>query len=242
MLCLFPFELDIYKKHGVNAALVGHPLARVIPKERDQQGARERLRLSEGPWLAVLPGSRTSELQRHLPLLSSTLRLLAKHQPDLGFLVPVAKAEQSEDVRACLAESLPDPNKIRLFERRSQDVLTAADAALVASGTATLEALLCGVPHASFYRLHPFSWFVMKNLAAPGMKGYTLPNILAGERIVEEYIQSDATPANLAEVASRLLQGDNQIMRARFSEIHEQIAAPPANAVAELTLSCLRSA
>jgi len=228
MIVLFPFEEEIYRKAGVPATFVGHPLAEAMPldPELERIEARAQLRLGgSAVGVALLPGSRVSELELHADLLIETARELHARRPELRFFVPLATRETREyferRLYALEARELP----ITILFGHARLALHAADAALVASGTATLEAALARCPMVITYRLSRFTYWYMRRRALVPYVG--LPNILAGEFIVPELLQEDATPANLAQALGNWL--DNKIARAhlaaRFASLHATLAA-----------------
>jgi lipid-A-disaccharide synthase len=226
MLVMFPFEQALYEKAGIPVDYVGHPLADSMPLEPDTAGARTQLRLARtGVSVAMLPGSRMSELEMHADLMIETARLLGAQRPELRFFVPLATRETRDyfETRLYALEARELPITI-LFGHASL-ALHAADVALVASGTATLEAALARCPMVVTYRLKPLTyWMVMRKAIVPY---FSLPNILAGDFVVPELLQKDATPANLAQALANWL--DNKTARANirehFARLHRKLAA-----------------
>jgi lipid-A-disaccharide synthase len=221
MLCLFPFEPALYEKEGVPVSYVGHPFADEISPLPQRFDARERLALPQHARIvALLPGSRQSELRYHATVWIETARLLHERHPELRFLVPLATRETralfEQALWTCKAMELP----ITILFGHARDALMACDAALVASGTATLEAALCRAPHVMAYRMHPLSWQIMKRMAYQPWG--SLPNIMAGRFVVPERLQDAATPRELADALDSLLDDeaarDAQI--AEFERIH----------------------
>jgi lipid-A-disaccharide synthase len=204
MLALFPFEPEIYREQGIPVSYVGHPLADMIPLQQDREGARERLNVSEaGPLFALLPGSRQSELQFMAEVFVQTARNLHSRFPQCVFLVPLASRQTrglfEDAVWKCGAQDLP----FKLLFGHAQDALAACDAALVASGTATLEAALLRAPMVIAYRMSPWSWWLMRRMRYQPWVG--LPNILAGRFVVPEFLQDDASADNLAQAMTNLV-------------------------------------
>ncbi len=225
MLVMFPFETSIYEKAGVPVSYVGHPLADAMPIEPDKRDARRQLRLgSISTGVAVLPGSRVSELEMHADLLIDTMASLHAKRPELRFFVPLATRETREyfETRLYVKEALDLP--IRILFGHARLALHAAEAAIVASGTATLEAALAGCPMVIVYRLSPLTYRLVKRKALLPYAG--LPNILAGEFIVPELLQDDATPANLAQALGNWLdhKGARERLRRRFARLHSDLA------------------
>jgi lipid-A-disaccharide synthase len=226
MLVMFPFEQALYEKAGIPVSYVGHPLADSMPQEPDRSGARTQLRLARtGVSVALLPGSRMSELELHADLMIETARELAATRPELQFFVPLATRETRDYFESRLyaleARELP----ITILFGHASLALNAADVALVASGTATLEAALARCPMVVTYRLRPLTYWLVKRKAL--LPYFSLPNVLAGEFIVPELLQGDATPANLARALGNWLDNKaaRKLLRARFAELHEKLAA-----------------
>jgi lipid-A-disaccharide synthase len=234
VLCLFPFEQPIYAKAGIPATFVGHPLADSMPLVPDREGARSQLRLAGvRPAVALLPGSRMSELQLHADLFIETAKVLAAARPDLRFLVPLATRETRDyfEERLYVKEARDLP--LEMLFGHSQMALHAAEAAIVASGTATLEAALARCPMVITYKLTPLTYrMVMRRSLLPY---FGLPNILAGEFIVPELLQDDATPANLAQALGNWLdhKAARERLRQRFQAMHESLARDHDARVAE---------
>ena len=202
MLCLFPFETDIYRQHGVAVRFVGHPLADEIPAQVDRKQQRQILGLAgDGPLVALLPGSRESEVRLLAPLFLLAAQRLQETSPDIQFLIPAANAQRLDELRKILADYPDAP--VSLLSGRAREVLGAVDAALIASGTATLEAALLQCPMVVAYRLPALSWWLMSRLARTPFAA--LPNILAGEALVPELLQHDAEPGALASALQSLL-------------------------------------
>ena len=225
MLTVFPFEPVIYEKAGIPATFVGHPSADVIPQKSQRDDARIQLRIK--PYeltIALLPGSRQTELDYHAELFIDTAKLLHQQFPTARFLVPLATREtraQFDQARWKLsAQDLP----IQILFGHANLALAAADVALVASGTATLEAALLRCPHVVAYRMSPTTYRLMKRKAYLPYVG--LPNILAGEWLVPELLQDDATPENLARAVGNWIRHPDaaDAVRDRFAGIHAQLA------------------
>ncbi|TAH47001.1 MAG: lipid-A-disaccharide synthase [Betaproteobacteria bacterium] len=221
MLCLFPFEPQIYERAGVPVSYVGHPLADVFPLNPDRAAARELLGLSpERKVIALLPGSRQSEVRNLADTYITTAKLLLTRRSDIAFLVPLATRETralfEEAMRRNDAGELP----IRMLFGHAVDAMTAADAVLVASGTASLEAALLKRPMVITYRIGKWQYRLMKRLAYLPWVG--LPNILCNETIVPELLQNDASPDKLADALEGWLSDAAAVGRLveRFTELH----------------------
>jgi lipid-A-disaccharide synthase len=196
MLVVFPFEEQIYREAGIPVSYVGHPLADVIPLEPDTAAARASLGLATGPVIALLPGSRVSEVSRHAHLMLGAAVLIRQRHPDAQFVLPAANAAATHLIRQA-AQGMRLP--LHLLDGQSHPALAACDVALVASGTATLEAALFKKPMVITYRVPALTAYLMRKKALQPWIG--LPNILAREFVVPERVQEAATPENLANDA-----------------------------------------
>ena len=223
ILVLFPFEEAIYREAGIAATYVGHPLADVIPLDPDRAAARRALGLpQDGRIVALLPGSRLSEVHYMARVFIDAAALLSKRHPDVRFMVPMASVEARsmfEAIRNQRHDELP----LELLDGHSHDVLAAADAVLVASGTATLETALFKRPMVIAYKMAALSAMIMRRMGYLPWVG--LPNILARERLVPEFLQDAATPEALAHALDYQLGDDHNRIRLeeRFRAIHESL-------------------
>lgn len=218
MLALFPFEAEYYRRNGVPVTCVGHPMADEI-KSPDPASARRALGLpGTGPVVALLPGSRRSEVRRLARPLLMSARLLGRRLPDVRFVLPFAGQAVRETFEQVAGETGDLP--ILLLDGRSRLALEAADVAVLASGTASLEAALLRVPHVVVYRLSPFSYWLMRRLRQ--VDHFAMPNHLLPSPRVPELIQRDATPQNIVETVCACLQnpGHMQDLKADFADIH----------------------
>ena len=216
ILTLFPFELPLYEAADVPATYVGHPLAREVAARGTRRAAREQLRLRMAePIFALLPGSRVAEIETHGELLLKAASLLHATRPDVRFLVPLATRRTRDMFEAAIyrlgLEALP----LTTLYGHATDALRAADVALVASGTATLEAALARCPHVIYYRMNPVTAFVIRRKLLLPYVG--LPNILAGRFVVPELLQEDATVDNLAQAVGNLY--DDTVTRRRMEAL-----------------------
>ncbi|MDR0702466.1 MAG: lipid-A-disaccharide synthase [Azoarcus sp.] len=244
MLCLFPFEMPIYERAGIPATYVGHPLADVLPLEPKRLAARERLELpADATVVALLPGSRQSEVSNLANVFIATAEVLIRRRPNAIFLVPLVTRETREIFTEALhnresAEELP----LRLLFGHAVDAMTAADAVLVASGTACLEAALLKRPMVICYRMGKWQFRLVKRMAYLPWVG--LPNILLNELVVPELLQDDATPDALANALDRWL-GDADACAAlaeRFTALHTELRRGTAERAASVILSYLQDA
>ncbi len=221
ILCLFPFEPALYRKQAVAASYVGHPLADIVPLETNPAEVRERLNVPpEAVVFALLPGSRQSELFYMAQTFIETAKLLHLRFPQAHFLVPLVSRETRLFFENELWQSGAQDLPMTLLFGHAQDAMAAADAVLVASGTATLEAALLKKPMVITYKISPWSWQLMRHMNYQPWIG--LPNILAKRFAVPEFLQDDATPDNLAQALGNLV-GD-QTMKSRlhalFTDMH----------------------
>ena len=222
VLCIFPFEPEIYARRGIRAVYVGHPLASAIPLEVPRSASRAALGIGEHETVvAVLPGSRRSEIKYIAARLFATCAEMHRARPGLRFVVPVV-AGLRETVEALRAQLAPDAS-ITLLDGRAHDALAACDVALVASGTATLEAALFKRPMVVVYAMHILSWQLGKLMHY--QPWISLPNILLRDHAVPELLQHDATPERIAAAAFRWLDDPAAVrsLQARFEAVHREL-------------------
>ncbi len=231
MLCLFPFETAIYDEHGVKAEFVGHPLADEIPLTVSKQAAREQLGLApQGKLVGLLPGSRAGEVKMLAPLFLQCARELLRLDPSLSFVLPAANAGRRRALESLLSEYSELP--VRLLDGQSRLAMAASDTLLLASGTATLEAMLYKRPMVVAYRMGALSWFVISRMVRTPFAA--LPNILAGRALVPEWLQHEATVDNLAG-SLRAILADSNVAReqlATFDTLHRTLRLGSADRVA----------
>ncbi|MDO4905050.1 MAG: lipid-A-disaccharide synthase [Lautropia sp.] len=240
MLLVFPFESEIYREAGIPATYVGHPLADQIPFEIDRQAARVELGLPpDAIVIALMPGSRAAEIEYLAPVFLQTAAALHKRHPDWQFILPAAGAERREQLRT-LIEPLYRDLPIEVLDGQSHTALAACDQTLIASGTATLEAALFKRPMVIAYRLAPMSYHLMKTKAYQPWFG--LPNILAAEFLVPEFIQDAATPDVLSQAVEQQIDdiAGRERLVARFLEMHQSLACGCAERVASTVMADLR--
>lgn len=231
MLTLFPFEAQFYEAQQVPVCFVGHPLADTIALDAERAAARSALGLPEqGGVVALMPGSRGGEVERLGSLFLDAAERLCALRPGLRFVLPCANAERRAQVEAMLVgRDLP----VMLLDGRSHEALAACDAVLIASGTATLEALLFKRPMVVAYRVAPLTYRILKRLVRSPY--ISLPNLLAGRLLVPELIQDAATPEALAATLSPLLD-DGQVQTAGFDAIHRTLRRGASERAAEAVL------
>ena len=239
MLTLLPFEARFYEEHQVPVRFVGHPLADDIPMEPDFAAARQRLGLPDtrqpsAPVVALLPGSRGGEMSFLGPLFLDTAVQILRQKPDARFLIPCVNRARRQQMEALIADQ-PGMNKlpIELLDGQSRAVMAAADVVLLASGTATLEATLLKRPMVVAYRMKGFSHWLIRRMVK--VDHIALPNLLAPEPVVPEYIQGDATPEALAEAVLQRIDSDDTVAeeQAAFRRIHEILRRSASDSAAD---------
>ncbi len=245
VLCLFPFEKVFYQKWQVPAAFVGHPLASQLPIQNPLVEAKQELGLDPAQkYIALLPGSRRGEIERLGPLVLDTAQILQQKHPEYIFLIPAINDARKQQIQALL-QTYPESlqTRIRLMENTGSDskigrqVMNAADIVALASGTATLEAMLLHRPMVTFYKLHWLTYRIVKLLVK--IQYYSLPNIIAGKKVIQELIQSEATPENLAAEIEALMNVEAaQIQAMQHLTMHKQLLSgnseDPVTAILEL--------
>lgn len=237
VLALFPFEAVFYKARQVPVAYVGHPLADNIPLVPDKPGARSRLGLAiDRPVLAILPGSRRDEVARLAPVFLQTAARLQQADPRLQVILPCASLARREQIAR-----MPDIQAldIQLVDGQSRIVMEAADAALLASGTASLEAMLYKLPMLVCYRMGALSYAIISRMVK--VPYFSLPNLLAGEKLVDELVQDQVLPTVMAEKMQRLLDRDlaHQQLMTRYQHLHEQLKQNASDKAAAAVISLI---
>lgn len=234
MLTLLPFEARFYEEKGVPVRFVGHPLADTIPLESDRAAARGELGLAgDVPVVALMPGSRGGEVGRLGTLFFEAAERLLAQRPTLRFVLPCASPQRRTQIEELLqGRNLP----ITLLDGRSHTALAACNAVLIASGTATLEALLYKRPMVVAYRMAPVTFWILKRLVKSPY--VSLPNLLAQRLLVPELLQDAATPEALAETLLPLID-EGQAQTQGFDEIHRTLRRDASNQAADAVLSLL---
>jgi lipid-A-disaccharide synthase len=225
VLCLLPFECGVYDEAGLRSIFVGHPLADQLPLVPNRDAARRELGLPEhGPIVAVLPGSRAGEIARLAEDFAGAVAWLAARRPGLGFIAALAGEKARAAFEAALARAAPGV-PVAVVERRTQAALTAADVVLVASGTATLETLLCKRPMVVAYRLGALTAFALRHLGLMKAPYFAQPNLLAGRMVVPELAQGEVTPERLGRELERWLDEPEAARQLEnlFTAIHRQL-------------------
>lgn len=243
MLSIFPFEPAFLAAHDVPVTFVGHPLADELPLHPDPAAARAALGLAEeGPWIGLLPGSRGSEVGRLGPRFIATARWLAARRPGLRFVVPAANARVRQLFEAALAADGVGLD-VTIIDGRAREVMRAADVLLLASGTATLEALLAKTPMVVAYELSATNYWIARGLNLIKTEFVSMPNLLAERRVVPELLQDDADPAMLGAWVYRLLHSPTAAARQTqiFEQIHAGLARNADATAAEAVVRLLES-
>jgi lipid-A-disaccharide synthase len=245
VLCLLPFEPAFYRDHAVRAEFVGHLLADQIPLVPDRAAARALLGLSADrlrPVLALLPGSRLSEVQQlAVPFIQAAIEL-RRGRPELQLIAPMANATVCAQFERAL-DAVPGARglSLRILDGQAREALTAADAALIASGTATLQALLCRCPMIVAYRFGTFTVWLLRLLRLVRVKYMALPNLLTGETVAPEFLQEAVTAGNLSAAIEQTLQDTarREYLQQRFLQVHQALRAGGAARAADEILNML---
>ncbi len=240
MLALFPFEPALYESVKMPVTYVGHPLADELPLRPNKAAARDLLKLRQNELIiAMLPGSRQSEVQQHAELFVKTAELMNQHHPSAKFLVPLITRETRDIFERALAKSTDNTLEMKLLFSHAHDAMEAADFVIVASGTATLEAALLKQPMIITYRMPTLSWWLLKSMHYLPYVG--LPNVLAGKFIVPELLQKNATPEKLNETMTDMLKDTIALkaIKQAFTDIHKSLKQNSAKKAADVILSYL---
>lgn len=239
VLCIFPFEPDLLRRHGIAATYVGHPLAGVIPLDPDRAGARQRIGLApDDEVVAILPGSRSAEIQYLARPFFDAALLIRRERPGVMFVVPALPALRERIEAAARSAGLVEG--LHLLEGQSHAALAACDVTLIASGTATLEAALFKRPMVIAYRMNELSWHITRAKQLQPWVG--LPNILAEDFVVPELLQGDATPPRLARAVLEWLVAPARMaaVHERFNLLHHQLRRDTASLATDAIEKVLR--
>lgn len=243
VLCLFPFEPDIYAKYDVQADFIGHPFAESIPLKPKHSEHKIHLGLSQYQRLvAILPGSRTSELARLSPVFIEAAKILLQRQPELHFITPLANSAQYQLFKTYLQEADMLPH-FTLFLDQARSVMQAADIGLIASGTAALEAMLCKLPMIVSYKISPITYKTIHWFKMMQTDFYALPNVLHQGELVPEIMQDNATPENLAHQLEQLLDdtAHQTYLKQVFLQLHQKLLKNSSEMAAEAIFQTLQS-
>ncbi|MBC3906158.1 lipid-A-disaccharide synthase [Undibacterium sp. NL8W] len=240
MLVVFPFEEEIYRKAGIPVTYVGHPLAQVIPMETDMAAARDELGLDKNARVVtILPGSRMSEIKYNTEAFIQTAKILCQRDPQLQIVVPMAGDKQRSYYIKLVVDARLDDVPVLLIDGRSHTAIAAADAVLVASGTASLEVALFKKPMVIAYKMMEASWQILRHMGYQPWIG--LPNILAREFLVPEFLQSAARPDAMADALWQQLSDEalQERLKQRFVDMHHSLSRDTANVSAQAVLQLI---
>ena len=242
VLCILPFEKALYDRHGVDAVFVGHPKADSTPVSVDAERARQEIGITGEECVAVLPGSRRGEVERLGGVFAAAAAMLATARADIQFVTPVA----TPALRALFEEQLSAAevrDRFVLLDGQSSLALSAADAVLLASGTAALEAALYGKPTVAAYRIAPLSYAIIKGLNLVKLDRFTLPNLLTDSPLIPEFIQNEARPGPIAEAVAKLLDdcGRREFIRSEFAKLRSELAQDTDRRAADAVIDLART-
>ena len=242
LLSIYPFEKDYYRDTNLRVEYIGHPLADAIDLAPDQATARAQLGFSDGQKLiALLPGSRASEIAHHAKLFAESARLIQRQQPDCHFLLVAANDQRAQQLRALIPEFINDTATCSLLLGNAQSALQAADYGLLVSGTASLEALLSKLPMVVAYKTSWLSYHVLRLLVKS--RYVAQPNWLAGKMLVPEFLQSAATSANLSSALLELMQQpDHSQLQQQYLHIHQSLRQGASTRAASTILAMAENA
>jgi lipid-A-disaccharide synthase len=238
VLCLLPFEKKFYDSRGVDAVFVGHPLAESMPLDPDPQEARRHLGIDSAQVVAMLPGSRRSEVSRLAEPFAAAARLLIDRHPGLSFVAPMVSAE----LRRLFEKKLGDAgvgDRTRLTDGNAPRAIAAADVVLLASGTATLQTALLGKPMVVAYKVSPLTYFIARTFRMFKTPWFALPNLLTPEPLVAELMQGNATAEKLASAVSSLLTDSDarQKIAAAFANLRKELSRDADRLAAQAVLA-----
>ncbi|MEF1283015.1 MULTISPECIES: lipid-A-disaccharide synthase [unclassified Vibrio] len=237
VLAFLPFEKAFYDKFNVPCEFIGHTLADAIPMESAKAPARELLGLQQDKqWLAVLPGSRGSELKMLAEPFIKACQLLHKQYPELGFVVALVNEKRREQFEQAWQQIAPELD-FKLVNDTAKNVITAADTVMLASGTVALECMLLKRPMVVGYRVNAITAFIARRLVKT--KYVSLPNILADQELVKEYLLEECTPENLSREVTRLIENGGEKMIEKFTEMHHWIRKDADNQAAQAVLKLI---
>ncbi|MFZ6722926.1 lipid-A-disaccharide synthase [Undibacterium sp. Ji49W] len=240
MLVVFPFEEEIYRNAGIPVTYVGHPLAQVIPMEIDMAAARDELGLDKNARVVtILPGSRMSEIKYNTEAFIRTAKILCERDPHLQIVVPMVGEKQRSYYIKLVVDARLDNVPVLLIDGRSHTAIAAADAVLVASGTASLEVALFKKPMVIAYKMMEASWQILRHMGYQPWIG--LPNILAREFLVPEFLQSAARPEAMADALWQQLSDSalQERLKQRFVDMHHSLLRDTANVSAQAVLQLI---
>ncbi|MDJ0699786.1 MAG: lipid-A-disaccharide synthase [Woeseiaceae bacterium] len=242
VLCILPFEKDLYDREGIDAVFVGHPKADSAPESVSTHAAREVLGIDASDVVAVLPGSRASEVTRLAPIFARAAALLAERRNNLYFVTPIAHPK----LKPVIEQALTDAGvrgRFELLDGQSLQAMSAADVVLLASGTAVLESALLGKPTVAAYRVAGMTYAIVKALGLVKVAHVTLPNLLTEEPLVPEFIQGDATPEAIAGAVAALFDDPQRraAIAKRFAKLREELALDADRRAADAVMRAARA-
>ncbi|AMG66949.1 lipid-A-disaccharide synthase [Providencia stuartii] len=241
VLAFLPFEKAFYDRFNVPCRFIGHTMADAIPLHVDKTAARQRIGIpEEGKCLALLPGSRHSEVEMLSADFLKTAKILQQHFTDLHIVVPLVNQKRREQFEAIRQQIAPEL-AVHMLDGQGRDAMIAADATLLASGTAALECMLAKCPMVVGYRMKPFTFWLAKRLVKTPY--VSLPNLLAEKEIVKELLQDECQPEKLAQQLIPLLEGGEQVeqLKATFLQLHQLIRCDADKQAAEAVLDLVRN-
>lgn len=237
VLAFLPFEKAFYDRFNVPCEFIGHTLADALPLQPDKQAAQRLLGLDEKKrWLAVLPGSRGGEMKLLAQPFIETCQRLHQTYPELGFVVALVNAQRREQFEAVWQQVAPELD-FTLVDDTARNVITASDVVMLASGTVALECMLLKRPMVVGYKVNAITAFLARRLVK--IPYVSLPNILAGQELVKEFIQQECNVDNLYHELMRLLQSDNQALVDKFTEMHHWIRKDADQQAAQAVLTLI---
>ncbi|WP_217515654.1 lipid-A-disaccharide synthase [Vibrio metschnikovii] len=237
VLAFLPFEKAFYDRFNVPCEFIGHTLADALPLQPDKQAAQRLLGLDEKKrWLAVLPGSRGGEMKLLAQPFIETCQRLHQTYPELGFVVALVNAQRREQFEAVWQQVAPELD-FTLVDDTARNVITASDVVMLASGTVALECMLLKRPMVVGYKVNAITAFLARRLVK--IPYVSLPNILAGQELVKEFIQQECNVDNLYHELTRLLQSDNQSLVDKFTEMHHWIRKDADQQAAQAVLTLI---
>ena len=237
VLAFLPFEKAFYDQHQAPCRFVGHTMADSVPMVSDREAACQRLGLDPTRrYLAVLPGSRHAEVELLAPIFLQACQLLRQSHPELEFVVPLVNGRRRHQFEA-IVQQMAIEMPLHLFDGQARDVMAAGDAILLASGTATLEAMLVKRPMVVGYKVNALTYWIGQRLVK--IRTFALPNLLAGRQLVPELIQDGCTPEAICQELTALLAQDNSALLDQFTQLHQLIRCDADKQAAEAVLQLL---
>lgn len=241
VLALFPFEVEFYREHNVPVQFVGHPFADQIPLTTEKHPARVKLALpKDKKIIAILPGSRVSEVKYLAKIFMQTAHYCCQQRQDIHFVIPFAN-QIVRDVFVKFAEGLTEDLSITFIDGQAREVMGAADAILMASGTATLEAMLVKRPMVVAYRFSWLNYFILKMWVK--VKNFSLPNLLMGETLVPEYVQNAVQPGVMGDKLLHYLSHPEEVesIMERFTDVHHCLRQDTDRKAADAVMSLIKN-